>query len=230
MRRLFGRALVIAGFVLGSCCGAAVGQEGGDAAEDLYFSANALYNRKLYSVAIKEYRTFLQKHPNHAKASQARLGLALGLYATAEYAEAEPVFKDLLARGKAGDAEQVPMPAFVEGFREESNVATAYLRMGMAYAAKGDRENAVKTLAHLVGTYPQFAHFHVALAELGRRPRSIRYCGSSRRASGWRAAGWVWVGRLRTASSTTSRLPAGPHPSLERAVLHRRHVGPSART
>ena len=51
-----------------------------DPAADLYFSANGLYNRGLYSLASDQYKEFAAKFPNHEKAVSARLGLALSLY------------------------------------------------------------------------------------------------------------------------------------------------------
>ena len=57
----------------------------------LYYSANALYNRKLYSLASEEYESFLQKYPGHEKQSQARLGLALCSYAMGNKKKAAPI-------------------------------------------------------------------------------------------------------------------------------------------
>ena len=63
-----------------------------------YFVANAAYNRKLYPVAVSQYREFLQKHGNHPKADLARRGLALSLYALKQYDKAMPEFAALLAK------------------------------------------------------------------------------------------------------------------------------------
>ena len=59
---------------------------------DLYFSANNLYNRGLYELAVDEFRQFLSKNPNHEKAPAANLGLGLCLFQLGKPAEAEPVF------------------------------------------------------------------------------------------------------------------------------------------
>ena len=73
-----------------------------DAADDplleQYFIANAAYNRKLYPVAIEQYKQFLQKNGNHPKADLARRGLAISLYALKLYDKAMPEFSTLLAK------------------------------------------------------------------------------------------------------------------------------------
>ena len=51
-----------------------------DPATRLYFSANKLYNLKFYGLAVKEYESFLQKHPTNAKVTLARFGLALSFW------------------------------------------------------------------------------------------------------------------------------------------------------
>ena len=63
-----------------------------------YFIANAAYNRKLYPVAIQQYKSFLQKNAAHPKADLARRGLALSLYAMRLYDKAMPEFAALLAK------------------------------------------------------------------------------------------------------------------------------------
>ena len=62
---------------------------------DLYFSANNLYNRGLYELAVDEFRQFLSKNPNHEKAPAANLGLGLCLFQLGKPAEAEPVFNKI---------------------------------------------------------------------------------------------------------------------------------------
>ncbi len=69
-----------------------------DPALDLYYLATAAYNRKLYPAAIGGFQEFLQKHANHAKADQARQGLALSFYAQKQYAQAIPHLGTLLTR------------------------------------------------------------------------------------------------------------------------------------
>ena len=63
-----------------------------------YFIANAAYNRKLYPVAVEQYKQFLQKNGAHPKADLARRGLALSLYALKLYDKAMPEFATLLAK------------------------------------------------------------------------------------------------------------------------------------
>ena len=69
-----------------------------DPALDLHYLATAAYNRKLYPAAIGGFREFLQKHGNHAKADQARQGLALSFYAQKQYVEAIPLLTALLSK------------------------------------------------------------------------------------------------------------------------------------
>ena len=76
-------------------------------AEEIYFSANALYNRKLYELATREYLSFLKKHPQHEKAPRARLGLALSYYAMGQYAEAEPLLAAARKEIKGDEIQQV---------------------------------------------------------------------------------------------------------------------------
>ena len=63
-----------------------------------YFIANAAYNRKLYPVAVAQFKEFLQKNGSHPKADLARRGLALSLYALKLYDKAMPEFATLLAK------------------------------------------------------------------------------------------------------------------------------------
>jgi TolA-binding protein len=74
-----------------------------DPGTDRFFSANALYNRKLYVVAVKEYDDFLKQFPDHNKAEQARYGLALSLYTLGRFKDAEPILVGLIERAKVGD-------------------------------------------------------------------------------------------------------------------------------
>ena len=52
-----------------------------DPALEKYFTANAAYNRKLYSVATTQFENFLKLHASHPKADLAKQGLALSHYA-----------------------------------------------------------------------------------------------------------------------------------------------------
>lgn len=78
-----------------------------DEASERFYSSNALYNKRLYSLAIKEYLTFIQKFPTHARVEEARLGVALSLYAQKKWQEAEKELANVLQRRKAGDPDQL---------------------------------------------------------------------------------------------------------------------------
>ncbi|MEC8942227.1 MAG: tetratricopeptide repeat protein, partial [Verrucomicrobiota bacterium] len=69
-----------------------------DPALDLYYLATGAYNRKLYPASIGGFQEFLEKHPKHTKADQARQGLALSFYAQKQYAQAIPHLGALLAK------------------------------------------------------------------------------------------------------------------------------------
>ena len=51
-----------------------------DPATNLYFTANSLYNLKLYPLAAEEYEKFLAKYAAHPKAIAAQLGLSLSYF------------------------------------------------------------------------------------------------------------------------------------------------------
>jgi len=78
-----------------------------DPALDLYYSANALYNRNLYSLAIDEYDTFLERHPRHDKAPHARLGLALCHYNLGHKKKCEPLFAELVGDRNIGNQQEI---------------------------------------------------------------------------------------------------------------------------
>jgi TolA-binding protein len=69
-----------------------------------YFIANAAYNRKLYPVAVEQFRGFLKQHGTHPKADLARQGLGLSQYALKQYDKAIPHFAALLAKPKLDKA------------------------------------------------------------------------------------------------------------------------------
>src|ERR1041384_5535969 len=104
VRRCLATAVVILSAITTS--GVANGEKA-DAATDSYFSANGLYNRKLYELAAEEYKSFLSKYPNHEKTLNAQLGLALSLYGTGKHADAEPLLAKLAANDKAPEQGQV---------------------------------------------------------------------------------------------------------------------------
>ena len=71
-------------------------QETVDPALQLYYSANAVYNRKQYPLAIPIYNEFLSKHGKHEKSQLARYGLGMCQFALKEYDQAIPQFEALL--------------------------------------------------------------------------------------------------------------------------------------
>ena len=71
-------------------------QETVDPALQTYFSANAVYNRKQYSLAIPIYKDFLTKHPKHEKHQLARYGLGMCQFATKQYDKAIVQFAALV--------------------------------------------------------------------------------------------------------------------------------------
>ena len=86
--------LLLALFTLGSPKAEAVD----DPALEPFFIASASYNRKLYPVAVDQFKKFLQSNESHPKADLARRGLALSLYALKLYDKAIPEFATLLAK------------------------------------------------------------------------------------------------------------------------------------
>src|SRR6185503_1056110 len=53
-----------------------------------YAAANGLLSRGLYELAAKEYRSFLEAHPDHPKAASARYGLGVALHRSGKREEA----------------------------------------------------------------------------------------------------------------------------------------------
>lgn len=104
-----------------------------DPTADRYYNGNALYNKKLFPLAIQEYTGFLKQHPAHPKADSARLGLALSYFASGCYTDAEPLLADLIRTGKAGD------PHYLSLLRGQ-----CLLRAGKMTAAQTVFEDAVK--------------------------------------------------------------------------------------
>lgn len=88
-------------------CGTIAAVEDDDAALSKYFTGNTLFNKKVYSAAAAEYKDFLTAYPQHEKAEQARLGLALCCYSLGKYSDAEPLLKGLIQNAKAGDQAQL---------------------------------------------------------------------------------------------------------------------------
>ena len=78
-----------------------------DPALDLYFSANGLYNRKLYPLAARQFEEFLAKYKGHEKTRQVELGLALSYMADKQPAKAEPLLARLAADANAPNRDHV---------------------------------------------------------------------------------------------------------------------------
>ena len=69
-------------------------EEAADPAMDLYYAANASYNRKLYPIAASQYEDFLKRYGNH-ESTQARYGWRW-LFALKQADKALPHFQHLL--------------------------------------------------------------------------------------------------------------------------------------
>jgi len=82
-------------------------QDATDPALDLYYNANSLCHRRFYKQAVDEYKRFLSKYPNHAKASKARWGMAISLYNLGKSKEAEPLLAKLVGNAQVSAQDQV---------------------------------------------------------------------------------------------------------------------------
>lgn len=80
---------------------------GTDPAMDLYYSANSLCSRRFYKLAAVEYKTFLAKYGNHAKAPRAKWGLAVSLYNLGQLKEAEGLLKSLAGHREIAAQQQL---------------------------------------------------------------------------------------------------------------------------
>ncbi|MGF1484062.1 MAG: tetratricopeptide repeat protein [Opitutales bacterium] len=78
-----------------------------DAGLEAYYTANALFNKKLFDLAEQEYETFLKQFPRHDKTLNAKLGLALARYEQKQFLEAEPVLAELAGNTDAPHQVQV---------------------------------------------------------------------------------------------------------------------------
>ena len=70
--------------------------EAADPALELYFAANAAYNRRLYPIAAGNYQSFLSRYAAHPKAQLARYGLGLSQFALKQYDKAVGEFLKLI--------------------------------------------------------------------------------------------------------------------------------------
>ena len=156
-----------------------------DAAAEIYFGANELYNRKLYELAADEYKAFLKKAPTHAKVPDAQFGLALSYFGMQKFDLAEPVLAKLAADKKAPKPEQVHLfwgqallrlnkaadaeTAYRQGLKLPGAAEMAALKIGLLeslFAQKKWKEviPASDELAKQKGTWATRAKFQGALA------------------------------------------------------------------
>ena len=75
-------------------------EEAADPALELYFAANAAYNRRLYPIAAGNYQSFLSRYAAHPKAQLARYGLGLSQFALKQYDKAVAEFLKLINEPK----------------------------------------------------------------------------------------------------------------------------------
>lgn len=104
------RSVNIVSAALALACVVAVAPYSGKAADfatEKYYSANALYNKKLFDLAAEEYKSFIARYPEHPKYLNAKLGLALSLYELGRYSEAAELFGELAGNKNAPHQEQV---------------------------------------------------------------------------------------------------------------------------
>jgi len=150
-----------------------------DPALDLFFSANALYNRGLYELAVDEFRAFLSKNGKHPKAPAANLGLGLCLFQSGKPAEAEPVFAKiannreilalapihnlrgncLLSLGKYPDAEKA-FSTTISADKKPVNLADAYAGLAEALYNQGKWDQVVKATDEAYRRAPTSASAH----------------------------------------------------------------------
>ena len=103
------RVILVVVFVAGVLIGGvpARAQEADDEAMSLYYSANSLCSRNLFKLAVTEYKEFLTKYPNHAKAPKAQWGLAVALYNLGDLKQAEPLLGKLAKNLKIVEQDQL---------------------------------------------------------------------------------------------------------------------------
>ena len=85
---------IVAALIAGIACPAHA-QKKPDPALELYFAANAAYNRKLYPIAAGNFQKFLGQFPAHEKAQLARYGLGLSQFRLKQYDRAVNEFLTL---------------------------------------------------------------------------------------------------------------------------------------
>ena len=74
---------------------------------DEYFAANSLFNKKMYKLAVEEYKNFMLKNPQHPKFLSAKLGLALSYFELRNFREAGAIFKELADDAAAPKQDQI---------------------------------------------------------------------------------------------------------------------------
>ena len=149
----------------------------GDGVAGSYYDANALFNRKLYALAIKKYEAFLAANPQHPKASLARYGLALSHYELGNLKAAAPLLgqlsKDpripdkgrvynkwgscLLALGKNAEAESAFTWSSTNA-REAARKHEGLVGLAEAQFRQGKWASAVQSSDSLLKAAPQSPH------------------------------------------------------------------------
>ncbi len=134
-----------------------------DPALDLYFNANALYNRNLYTLAADQYQEFANKYPNHEKAKNVQLGLGLSYFGMGKYAEAEPLLTKAAGEGKPAEREQAQLFSG-QCFLMLNKPADAVRVFTAGLAAVTDKSNREKLLAGLAEAHFQQQQWKEVLA------------------------------------------------------------------
>jgi TolA-binding protein len=116
-----------------------------DPATNLYFTANSLYNRKLYPLAAEEYEKFLAKYVAHPKAVAAQFGLSLSYFKMKKYDRAEPLLAKLAANTAA------PQRVYIHLFLGQSRLqlkkipqAEAAFSAGLKLSKPGDVQTSIQ--------------------------------------------------------------------------------------
>ena len=145
--------------VLWPPAGRAAGADDGD---EMLARATAMLNSDMVRLARAEYRGFLSRHPDHARASEGQYGLAVCLYRLKDYTGAAAQLQKTLGRGEFQGREQ------------------AMELLSQCYLAAGDYKNARKNLEKLLAGHTAGPHVEsasVSLAQtlymLGEKAKSL---------------------------------------------------------
>ena len=114
----------------------AAAEKSGDKAADDYNMGVWLYGSKKYDLAAEEFRSFLQKYPDHEKVADARLGMARALLQAGKSDEAIAALNEL--RQKHPKFERIPEALF---------------HLGQALVASGKTKEAAAVFNDLAANY-----------------------------------------------------------------------------